>query len=109
MTALALTYHSVEEQQGSLFVDPEAFARQLDSIVASGARAVRASELPMPFARRGCAVRPLRSRSTMGWRVLCGAAPLLAERGLPATVFCVAGHLGGLSDWPSDRFFGLPS
>ena len=29
------------------------------------------------------------------------AAPLLAERGLTATVFCVAGYLGRASDWPS--------
>src|SRR5205085_1888546 len=29
------------------------------------------------------------------------AVPLLAERGLTATVFCVAGHLGGTSDWPT--------
>jgi peptidoglycan/xylan/chitin deacetylase (PgdA/CDA1 family) len=27
------------------------------------------------------------------------AAPLLAARGLTATVFCVAGHLGGVNDW----------
>ena len=30
------------------------------------------------------------------------AAPALDERGMPATVFCVAGHLGGLNDWPSE-------
>ena len=29
------------------------------------------------------------------------AAPLLAERGQKATFFCVAGHLGGLNDWPT--------
>ena len=31
------------------------------------------------------------------------AAPLLAERGLTATVFCVAGHLGGRNDWPTQH------
>jgi peptidoglycan/xylan/chitin deacetylase (PgdA/CDA1 family) len=29
------------------------------------------------------------------------AAPLLAERGLVGTVFCIARHLGAHSDWPS--------
>src|SRR5204862_10841 len=29
------------------------------------------------------------------------AWPLLAERGLTATVFCVAGYLGGANDWPT--------
>ena len=31
------------------------------------------------------------------------AAPLLVERGLTATVFCVAGYLGRTSDWPTHR------
>ena len=30
------------------------------------------------------------------------ALPLLLERGFPATVFCVAGYLGGLNDWPTE-------
>ena len=31
------------------------------------------------------------------------AAPLLRDRGVRATVFCVSGRLGGESDWPSRR------
>lgn len=29
------------------------------------------------------------------------AAPLIAERSMTATFFCVAGHLGGWNDWPT--------
>ena len=29
------------------------------------------------------------------------AAPSLAERGMAATFYCVAGHLGGWNDWPT--------
>lgn len=36
-----------------------------------------------------------------------GAAPLLVERGLRATVFCVAAHVGGVNDWPSQPAGGL--
>ena len=35
------------------------------------------------------------------------AAPLLAERGQKATFFCVAGHLGGVNDWPTQTT-GVP-
>ena len=31
------------------------------------------------------------------------AVPLLVERGLTATVFCVAGYLGSTTDWPTHR------
>ena len=106
-TALALTYHSVDRQQGALFVDPDAFAQQLDVIVASGARVVRASELAA--AVRASELREPTVTITFDdglASVVRTAAPLLAARGLPATVFCVSGHLGGVNDWPSGRSTG---
>jgi peptidoglycan/xylan/chitin deacetylase (PgdA/CDA1 family) len=33
--------------------------------------------------------------------VVTEATPRLQRRGWPATVFCVAGHLGGMNDWPT--------
>ena len=37
------------------------------------------------------------------------AAPVLAAHGLPATVFCVAGHIGGRNDWASNPSGGVDS
>lgn len=75
---------------------------QLDRVVASGADVVTVSEL---VARRRAGGL---DRRTVAIAFDDGAAsavrvagPLLAERGLTATYFCVAGHLGGTSDWPS--------
>ena len=99
--AIALTYHAVERGEGPLFVDPATFAAHLDEIVASGLRAVTASELAR-LVREGRAEGAVAITFDDGLASVARvAAPLLAERALPATVFCVAGRLGGTSDWPS--------
>jgi peptidoglycan/xylan/chitin deacetylase (PgdA/CDA1 family) len=36
-----------------------------------------------------------------GFADIATAAPLFLERGMRCTVFCVAGYLGGFSDWPT--------
>jgi peptidoglycan/xylan/chitin deacetylase (PgdA/CDA1 family) len=36
-----------------------------------------------------------------GYADIATAAPLFQERGMRCTVFCVAGYLGGVSDWPT--------
>ena len=100
--AFVLTYHAVERGEGPLFVDEETFARHLDCIVASGAEAVTVSELVARL-RSGALRRPTVAVTFDDGiaSVAHIAAPLLVERGLPATIFCVAGHLGGTNDWPS--------
>jgi peptidoglycan/xylan/chitin deacetylase (PgdA/CDA1 family) len=99
--ALALTYHAVERGDGPLFVDPGTFAAHLDEIAASGARVVTVSELA-DLLRSGRAEGAVAITFDDGLASVARvAAPLLAERGLRATVFCVAGRLGGTSAWPS--------
>ena len=102
--ALVLTYHAVEAGEGPLFVDPATFAAHLDCILASGAQAVTVSGLAEAL-NIGALARPTVAVTFDDGiaSVARVAAPLLAERAIPATVFCVAGHLGGLSDWPSAR------
>jgi peptidoglycan/xylan/chitin deacetylase (PgdA/CDA1 family) len=100
--AVILTYHAVDAGHGALFVDPGTFADHLDCIADAGARVLTVSEL----------ARSLRAgdlpRSAVAITFDDGlasvarvAAPLLAERGFTATVFCVPGHVGGKSDWAS--------
>ena len=101
---LILTYHGVGNEGWPLEVPREIFAAHLDAVEQSGATtmtvaevaaAIRSAQLP----ERGVAITfddGLRS-------VARYAAPILVERGLRATVFCVATHIGGRSDWPSRR------
>jgi peptidoglycan/xylan/chitin deacetylase (PgdA/CDA1 family) len=100
--ALVLTYHAVEKGDGPLFVDAATFAAHLDGIVNSAVRAVTVSELAT-LLRAGTLCEPTVAVTFDDGiaSVARVAAPLLAERGIPATIFCVAGHLGGWNDWPS--------
>jgi peptidoglycan/xylan/chitin deacetylase (PgdA/CDA1 family) len=101
--ALIVTYHAIEPGPAPLCVHPDLFRAHVDAAVSSGARLVSVSEL----------VREL-SSPTSGERLVAltfddafasvarYAAPILASRGVTATVFCVAGHIGGRNDWASD-------
>jgi peptidoglycan/xylan/chitin deacetylase (PgdA/CDA1 family) len=106
--AMILTYHAVEPGPPPLCVDPQLFARHLDCISASGARVVTVRELADDVR----AARALGGAVAITFddglaSVARNAAPLLHERGLVATVFCVAGRLGAATDWPS-RAPGTP-
>jgi peptidoglycan/xylan/chitin deacetylase (PgdA/CDA1 family) len=101
---LIVTYHGVGPADPPLSVDAATFAAHLDCIVASDYEVSTVSELADAL-RAG----PLR-RPTLAITFDDGfasvpriAAPLLEGRDLRATVYCVAGHLGGRSDWPSAR------
>jgi peptidoglycan/xylan/chitin deacetylase (PgdA/CDA1 family) len=100
--ALILIYHAIERGPPPLCVDPALFVEHLDVLEDSGAEAVTISEL---------ADRLRSGESPDGMFAITfddgfasvprDAAPMLADRGLTATVFCVAGHLGGSNDWSS--------
>jgi peptidoglycan/xylan/chitin deacetylase (PgdA/CDA1 family) len=104
VSVLVLTYHAVEPGPAPLCVAPDLFRAHLDVIVESGVPAFTVSQLAERL--RG---RTLPKRAVVvtfddaAASVVQTAAPMLADRGLPGTVFCVAGHLGGRSDWPSRR------
>ncbi len=104
MSVLILTYHAIEAGPPPLHVPPDLFREHVDAIAESGqplftvsqvAEALREDRLP----ERGIAV----TFDDGAASVVRNAAPLLVDRGIPATVFCVAGHLGRMSDWPSQR------
>jgi len=105
--ALILTYHAVEQGPPPLCIEPQLLERHLDVVLDSGAAVLTVGDL-------GGAIRDdrLPERAVVitfddGFAsVPSTAAPLLAERGLVATIFCVAQRLGGRSDWPSRAAWG---
>ena len=100
--ALVLTYHAVEPGPAPLCIDPELFRTHLDLIVASGVRTIALDALAEELAEGGPRAPAVAITFDDGYASTVEvAAPLLAERRLSATVFCVAGYLGGASDWPS--------
>ena len=100
--ALILTYHAVEAGPPPLCVDPDLFREHVDTLVDSGARALTLSELAAAARRDDIPERAVAITFDDGCAsVARTAAPLLTERGLRATVFCVSGHLGGVTDWPT--------
>ncbi len=100
--ALVLTYHAIARGPAPLCIDLLVFAEHLDRIVDSGATTFTVSELAAALRAGTLPARSVALTFDDGFlNVATDAAPLLAERGLRATVFCVADHIGGWSDWPS--------
>lgn len=101
--ALVLVYHGVEAGPPPLFVEPALFRRHVECLVDAGAAALTLGEV----ARRLRTGEPLPDRAVAITfddafsSVVERAAPVLAEHGLPATIFAVAGYLGRTNDWPS--------
>ncbi len=99
--ALILTYHAIEAGPSPLCVEPALFEAHADVIAQSGVRCVTVRELAatLPAAPREDSVVITFDDGFASMAET--AAPILEERGLTATLFCVAGHLGGTNDWPS--------
>ncbi len=93
--ALILTFYGVERGPPPLCMSPERFQRHVDVLLDAGVRIVTVSELA--DAVRADAVPDLTVAITFdaaARSAVCVAAPLLAERDLRATFFCIAGGLG---------------
>ena len=101
--ALIVTYHAIEPGPAPLCVHPDLFRAHVESVLASGARAVTVSglvrELALPTGSEPLVALTFDDGFAS---VARNAAPILSSYGLTATVFCVAGHIGGRSDWGSD-------
>lgn len=109
MTAVVLMYHAVEDGPAPLCIEPELFRAQLDCLVDAGAETLTISGLATRLRDDTLPARAVAITFDDGCAsVVRTAAPLLVERGLTATVFCVAGHLGGRNDWPTQPN-GMPS
>lgn len=83
-------------------MEPELFARHLDTIVELGLPVLTVAELATALREDRLPERAVAITFDDGFAsVAAAAAPLLLARGLTATVFCVAGWLGRSNDWPS--------
>lgn len=106
--ALVLTYHAVERGPAPLCVDTDLFREHLDVIAAADVQPMTVLELATALGEGGLDEPAVTITFDDGFASVAeNAAPLLAERGLPATVFCVAGHLGGTSGWRTARAGGF--
>lgn len=108
MSALILTYHAVEPGSTPLHVAPELLEEHLDCLVAAGAPVLTVTALAERIGQGNLDGPAVAITFDDGLASVAEqAAPLLAERGLVATIFCVPARLGGTSDWPS-RAPGTP-
>ena len=101
-TRLILTYHAIAPGPPPLFVAPGVLERHLDCIVDSGAAVLTVSALAAALGDGTLPDLAVALTFDDGFEsVVTDAAPLFADRGLVATIFCVSDHVGGTSDWPS--------
>lgn len=101
---LLITYHAVEAGRSPLCIDPSLFRAHLDALRGCGAETLTISELAAGLRAGAVPERSVALTFDDGFASVARvAAPLIAERGLKATVFCVGGHLGGQNDWPTQR------
>jgi peptidoglycan/xylan/chitin deacetylase (PgdA/CDA1 family) len=101
-----LAYHAIADLRddpvlSEYGVSPQLFAAQLDDLAAHGWEFVDLDAVLAWLAGEGSLPRraALVSFDDAYTDLLEVAAPLLAEREIPAVVFAVAGHLGGANDW----------
>jgi peptidoglycan/xylan/chitin deacetylase (PgdA/CDA1 family) len=109
--ALILVYHAVEDGPPPLCIPPAVFRGHLDCIAEASIPAVTLGRLVDDLRVGRPVERSIAITFDDGFQsVVDEAAPLLAERQLPATIFCVAGHLGGRNDWVTqpDGVFSRP-
>ena len=100
MTVVALMYHAIEPGPRPLCIEPELFRSHAAAIAASGASALSVSELGTALRAKQLPERGVVVTFDDGCQsVVENAVPVLADHGLKATIFCVAGHLGGTNDW----------
>jgi peptidoglycan/xylan/chitin deacetylase (PgdA/CDA1 family) len=100
--ALILTYHAVEQGPAPLCLTPELFRSHLDVFEELGVSTLTVSELAERLRDSTLPERAVAITFDDGCAsAVRTAAPALAERGMSATFFCVAGHLGGWNDWPT--------
>ena len=104
MSVLILMYHGVEGRDGPLFVTPRLFAAHLDEIVASRVPVLTMAEVANLLSADRLPERAVAITFDDAFEsVVREAAPLLMERTLRATVYCVGGRLGGTNEWSTAR------
>jgi peptidoglycan/xylan/chitin deacetylase (PgdA/CDA1 family) len=99
-SALILAYHAVERGLRPLCVEPKRFRDQLDALADAGARTLTLEQVAAGLSAGDLPDQAVAITFDDGFAsVVEHAVPALLERGMRATIFCVAGHLGGANDW----------
>ncbi len=89
VTAVILTYHAIEDGPRPLCIEPALFGEHAAAIAASGATCLTVRELGMALRDGALPERAVAITFDDGCEsVVTNAAPVLAEHGLRATVFC---------------------
>jgi peptidoglycan/xylan/chitin deacetylase (PgdA/CDA1 family) len=97
---MILTYHAIEDGPSPLCIAPSRFREHLAVIARSGVRAVTLDQLAAEVGGQGAVEPAVAITFDDGFAsTVEHAVPLLIERELSATIFCVAGHLGGFNDF----------
>lgn len=101
-SVLVITYHAVDGGSGPLSIAPELLRDQLDQVAEAGVPTLTVGELAAGL-RTGTLPQTAVALTfdDAFASVVDHALPLLVERGQRATVFAVAGALGGTNEWPS--------
>jgi peptidoglycan/xylan/chitin deacetylase (PgdA/CDA1 family) len=101
--AVILMYHAIEAGPKPLCVEPELFREHAAAIAASGAACLTVRELGIALREGELPERAVTITFDDGCEsVAANAAAVLAEHGLRATIFCVAGYLGKTNGWPRE-------
>jgi len=101
--AVVLCYHAIETGPPPLCIEPGVLEAHLDVLLDAGVRVVELRELAGQLEGGGLAEPSVAITFDDGCAsVFESAVPLLLGRGMPATVFCVADHLGGWNDWATE-------
>jgi peptidoglycan/xylan/chitin deacetylase (PgdA/CDA1 family) len=99
---LVLYYHELSHDRSPLAVPPELFSEHLAVLASCQATLLTVFELAEALQDGGAPDRTVVLTFDDAFTAAVREAlPRLAAAGMRATFFCVAGHLGGRSDWPS--------
>ncbi len=94
---MIIAYHAIEDGPSPLFISPDLFRRHVEAIVISPAVVVTLDDvLAGDLPERWVALTFDDGYAS----VVRNAAPVLADAGFVAAVFCLAGRLGGDNRWP---------
>lgn len=104
--ALIITYHDIGRGRPPLCIPVELLQAHVDYLAECGATPMTISALAWSLSENRLPPRPVCLTFDDAFTsVVDAAAPVLLERGFPATIFAVAGYLGKTNDWPSQPAF----
>lgn len=105
---LVLFYHELSDEASPLSITPELFSDHLEVLASARANVLTAGELVQGLANHQVSKRTVVLTFDDGFSAAVREARTrLDAAGMRATFFCVAGHLGGMSNW-SSRTPGAP-